>query len=60
MVDPVKASTVTGPTATVRIIPVDGPGLVRTIRLALHEPADDAFASTVAGIDQISWQRLAP
>ena len=55
-----KVSTVTGPTATVGIIPVDGPGPVRTIRLALREAAEDPFAPRTLGIDQISWQRLAP
>lgn len=60
VVDPVKASTAIGPTATVRIIPVDGQDSERAIRLALHEPADDPIAPTTLGIDQISWQRLAP
>jgi Tol biopolymer transport system component len=55
VVDPISGST-----ASVRIVPLDGQGPEHTIRLALDGPADDPLAPTLAGIDQISWQRLAP
>ena len=55
VVDPIL-----GLTATVRVIPVDGKGQAATIPIALPAPADDDAAPTTFGIDQISWQRLAP
>jgi len=55
VVDPIL-----GLTATVRVIPVDGVGKTTTIPITLPGPADDKIAPTTFGIDQISWQRLAP
>ena len=55
VVDPIEGST-----ADVRIIPTDGQGQVVTISIAIGLAGGDPLAPLAAGIDQISWQRIAP
>lgn len=55
VIEPIQGST-----ATVRTVPVDGEGHSVKITVKLDQPADDPIGPTNLGIDQISWQRLAP